>query len=264
MIRGIPNLRFWKLFVVSFSVFLVVFNGSSYRGDPNDEHRPNLWRVGPITLSRRLAASCHWDVRRAKTVCVKADGGVWYGPAGDKIEVKDDLTETQQELSDGNKKGVEEKEENEGKDEPEKEKATIGERGAIVEGEVRVFKAERPILSASLSSEPHLPRVKKARLDQGAAISCGDKPTDHAGPTGGSSGIPEAKAARSVILFVVDDLQPDGVSGFGVRPRPSSERKAYQVTTAAFWERGEMFKGAAPLPKQIRACITCSTTSLPL
>lgn len=67
----------------------------------------------------------------------------------------------------------------------------------------------------------------KQKLNLGPPIECESKPLhDHVAGTG-KSGLKNG-FATNVILMIVDDLQPDGVSSFKVRPRPSSERQAYQ------------------------------------
>jgi hypothetical protein len=96
---------------------------------------------------------------------------------------------------------------------------------------------------SSWKAPARLTGSKTVKLKQGPGIECGkSKPTEGHLEGGGKSGLvgncngdPSAgagagagkptKRAEHVLLFVVDDLQPDGVSSFKVRNRPSSGRK---------------------------------------
>jgi len=213
------------------------------------------------SMRRKLKADCHWDVRKLKTVCLKADGSVWVGPAGDKIERKDGATaelvagkairepklESAAAASRAAARGVTAKkpkpskknDEDSGDEADSEEDGDGGEDGSSEDDTSGGGSSHRS--SSRSSNSGSLPPLKgrKQRLKQGEPLECStQRAVEHdLLPGGGASGLKpfsssssssKDSAVNSVILFVVDDLQPDGVSSFGVRPRPSSERIAYK------------------------------------
>jgi hypothetical protein len=212
--------------------------------------------VSDASTHRQLKADCHWDARKLKTVCIQADGSTWVGPAGDKTERRDGATaepakgkairepklespaaaaRAAARAAGGNSRKPKNEEEV-GADEGEGGGETEEEEGGGSDDDESVSGSTNQRTGKSGSLPPL--KGRKQRLKQGEPLECGaKKPAEH-GPLlgGGASGLKpfggssrgKASAVNSVILFVVDDLQPDGVSSFGVRPRPSSERKAYK------------------------------------
>lgn len=100
-------------------------------------------------------------------------------------------------------------------------------------------------------AKPWMKLGAKKKVSQGAPIECDSKPLhEHVAGTG-KSGLKNG-LATNVILMIVDDLQPDGVSSFKVRPRPSSERSCYQFMNTPNLDKlahgGALFSRGNPPP----------------
>jgi hypothetical protein len=139
---------------------------------------------------RKLATNCHWNFIKSSTVCTKLSDGT-------DAAVEDNDEENDESESVHHNSG-----ENNNNKKPAKTKSSWGSKGGSSSG---------------------------AKLNLGPSIECNSQPLhEHVAGTG-KSGMRKGDAvATNVILFIVDDLQPDAISGFKVRPAPSSERQAYQ------------------------------------
>ena len=152
--------------------------------------------------SRRLS-NCKWDTRKGATVCIKADGSTWIGPAADPTEKITPRSKTISVF--GGPAAAQQAEA--------KNSLSAGEKRWDVPWKAMLKSSSSgggggQHSSSSSSSSSTRTNYRKMLGD---AIPCGSKPKSAPSSSSGFSG---ARAVRRVILFVVDDLQPDGVSAF--------------------------------------------------
>ena len=179
--------------------------------DHDVDHHQN---TSSSSSSRRLS-NCKWDTRKGATVCIKADGSTWIGPAADPTEKITPRSKTisvfggpaaAQQAEAKNSPSAGEKR----WDVPWKamlKSSSSGGGGGGGGGSGGSSGGGGGQHSSSSSSSTRT----NYRKMLGDAIPCGSKPKSAPSSSSGFSG---ARAVRRVILFVVDDLQPDGVSAF--------------------------------------------------
>ena len=159
---------------------------------------------------RRQLSNCKWDIRKGATVCHKADGSIWVGPANDATATIKPVVSSSPSVSSSLIQSTT----------SQIKKWDVPWKAMLVTSSTKKNVAVR-----SGSSSKNRANYRK---NMGDAITCGKKPEIPRHDTSSGFVGTGKKAAQRIILFVVDDLQPDGVSSFSVRPRPSSQRKAYQ------------------------------------